>query len=227
MFNSTTAMLSTLKGMPLTLLLAMFLSPTLPLGEAEVAAMVGINRKTARGHLRFLMNLGLVSRTGRVDGWTLTAVSRQLPLPFAPLADGMSIGAMGKSYPSLPSSPSSSFKEETLEIAGGEEEATKLKGKSYPSAKSNGLLRAFQEAGIGMNMWEELAGYEWVTVDYVKAHTWLARQNGDPVGYQIQRMRCGDAAPSVVLDSCPTCGSSSLWNREKQTCYKCSGAIKT
>jgi hypothetical protein len=139
-----------------------------------------------------------------------------------PLADG----GTGNFYPSLTSpSTSSSSKEGTLDLAGEGEEGRFLRGNFYPSAEMGDLVAAFREAGIGKNMWAELAGYEWVTVAYVQAHTWLAKKNGDPPSYQIQRMRCGDAAPVVRLEECPECGSKHFWDKQLQSCYKCSGLV--
>lgn len=61
------------------------------------------------------------------------------------------------------------------------------------------LTAAFQEAGIGCNMWPELAGLSHVTPDYVRAHTAGRRSDPDPrrrtVGLQIKKMRDEDPAP--------------------------------
>lgn len=228
MLNNTTAVLSLLKGMPLTVLVAMFAAPVLPISEVEIAAMIGINRKTARGHLRYLASLGLVNRNGRYEAWSLADGALQLPLPLVSLA----AGGKGKSYPSL-SSPSSSINEGLFGDLEGEEEARLAKGKSYPSrfadgeekARKRGLIQAFQRAGIGMNMWEELAGYLWVTAEWVDAHAEYARRVREPTSYVIQRLRCGDAVPEMVtVDVCPDCGSGDFWVDGR--CLVCAGLIK-
>ena len=229
MLNNTTAVLSLLKGMPLTVLVAMFAAPVLPISEVEIAAMIGINRKTARNHLRYLAGLGLVDRNGRFEAWTLADGARQLPLPLVSLASG----ARGKSYPSLPSSSSSINRESDFERLEEEEEEATTRGKSYPSrfvngrkeARKKGLIQAFQSAKIGMNMWEELAGYEWVTADLVHAHAEYARKADEPTSYVIQRLRCRDPVPKEDFSACPVCGESAFWTNDQ--CLLCDGVIKT
>jgi len=247
--QSVASVLSLLKGMPLTVLVVLFAAPVLPIGEMEVASMLGVSEKTVRKHLRFLQVHGFVVRTGRYGGWNLTDGAFQLPLPMRRLSDGES--GNGKGYRSQPSSTTSSLYVEGSGIVEEEVGNGDGNGKSYRSiddgattspalrrkrrsrfgaarrmAQSRGLVQVFQEAGIGMNMWEELAGYEWVTADYVAAHCAKVAADGDPVSYAIHRMRCGDAAPVVVLKTCPKCGESSGWSVKEQRCYYCDGTIK-
>lgn len=90
MFNSTASVLQTLSGNKLHVLIALFSMAVLPVGEQEVAAVCGMNRKTARSHLRQLAALGLVARGGyrEKESWTLTSAAHQLPLPLRSLAAG-------------------------------------------------------------------------------------------------------------------------------------------
>ncbi len=268
MLNNTTAMLTTLRGMPLTILVALFLSPVLPIGESELAAMIGINQKTVRGHLNFLKGLGLVVRNGRYSAWSLGDGAHQLPLPLVPLSNGScesnlsngksylsqdedpkaAVSLSGKSYLSqnenpdetvsssgksyLSPSSSSSFKDQEEEGRILEEEEKGGNGKSYLSPQKQqeakqGLIPAFQAAGIGMNMWGELAEYEWVTAEFVAAHSVYAKRHREPPNYVIQRLRCGDLVPETAVSDagCPTCGSSRYWANDR--CLKCAGIIKS
>lgn len=82
MFDSTASVLQTLSGRKLHVLIALFSMVVLPVGEGEIAATVGCDAKTARGHLNALEKLGLVARMSRYDAWTLTTEAHQLPLPI-------------------------------------------------------------------------------------------------------------------------------------------------
>jgi hypothetical protein len=51
-----------------------------PLGESQIACILDIHPETTRIYLRSLARLGLVTRTHRFNGWTLTAGGRQMIL---------------------------------------------------------------------------------------------------------------------------------------------------
>ena len=68
--------------MPLTILLAMFVSERLPMSEGQLAVAVNRGRNAVGRHLHDLSRRGLVFRTRRVGGWDLTPLAQQLPLPF-------------------------------------------------------------------------------------------------------------------------------------------------
>jgi hypothetical protein len=51
-----------------------------PVGESEIARILDIHPETTRIYLRSLARLGLVTRTHRFNGWTLTAGGRQMIL---------------------------------------------------------------------------------------------------------------------------------------------------
>lgn len=93
MFDSTASVLQTLSGRKLHVLIALFSMVVLPVGEGEIAATVGCDVKTARGHLNALEKLGLVARMSRYDAWTLTTEAHQLPLPIKRLDANAGTGA--------------------------------------------------------------------------------------------------------------------------------------
>jgi DNA-binding transcriptional ArsR family regulator len=51
-----------------------------PVGESEIASILDMYPTTVRTHLRSLARLGVVTRTHRYNGWTLTAGGRQMIL---------------------------------------------------------------------------------------------------------------------------------------------------
>jgi hypothetical protein len=51
-----------------------------PVGESQIARLLDIHPETTRIYLRSLARLGLVTRTHRFNGWTLTAGGRQMIL---------------------------------------------------------------------------------------------------------------------------------------------------
>jgi predicted transcriptional regulator len=51
-----------------------------PVGESEIANILDMYPTTVRTHLRSLARLGVVTRTHRYNGWTLTAGGRQMIL---------------------------------------------------------------------------------------------------------------------------------------------------
>jgi hypothetical protein len=51
-----------------------------PVGESQIAQILDIHPETTRIYLRSLARLGLVTRTHRFNGWTLTAGGRQMIL---------------------------------------------------------------------------------------------------------------------------------------------------
>ena len=110
-------------------------------------------------------------------------------------------------------------------------------GKNYPhrqklstgSAKpvdnfKPGLIAAFQKAGIGRNMWHELAALDWVTAEYVVAHSRLRKEETGDIPLMIFRMREGDGTPVFEFEVCPDCGSRI---RNGLDCLRCSGVIKS
>ena len=240
MFGTTAAALQMLDGRKLHVFIALVaLRKQMPVSESDVARMIGCNRKTARTHLQSLEALGVVLHRGEFSKrpWTLSDGARQIPLPLlwqghdgVFLENGAKHNSEGKSYPHRFTSSSSSSIEGTLKNLEEEEEIVPQVGKTYPHRQKKalapnkpGLIKALEESGIGRNMWQKLAGLEWVTAEYVAAHTWLRRENKDPVSYQVQRMLSGDLMPVVVETAvCGACGKSI--NPKLGRCY--CGSVK-
>jgi len=203
MYDSPAIVLQLLKGNKLHVLITLFCLQ-LPTSEIQVAAMSGLNRKTARATLNQLVALGLVLRSGSTRSpWDLTATALQLPLPLRQL-QGNHIGT-----PVLP------------DVV---EPSPLLEPKKQAAPHNPGLIHAFQEAGIGRNMWLELAGYSWITPEYVTAHARAVRQRGESVGLLVHCLREHDPMPIFNEQNvCPDCGNRLFGNE----CLICSGVIET
>ncbi len=81
-FETPQEMVRQLSGMPLTILLAMFVAERLPMSESQLAVAVDRGRNMVGRHLRGLKERGLVFRVRHFGGWDLTPSARQLPFPF-------------------------------------------------------------------------------------------------------------------------------------------------
>jgi hypothetical protein len=83
-----------------------------PVGESQIAQILDIHPETTRIYLRSLARLGLVTRTHRFNGWTLTAGGRQMILgegkdPWPVLGSGK-IKTSAENPRSIPESPPAS-----------------------------------------------------------------------------------------------------------------------
>ncbi len=100
-----------------------------PVGEGEIARMLDIHPETMRTYLRSLARLGMVTRTHRYQGWTLTGGGRQMilgesnnewPGGQGPIKQTEKIKASAENPRSLPAAAASlilSLKEENDEAA--------------------------------------------------------------------------------------------------------------
>jgi hypothetical protein len=83
-----------------------------PVGESEIARILDIHPETTRIYLRSLARLGLVTRTHRFNGWTLTAGGRQMILGEAddpwPVLQPGKIKTSAENPRSTPERPSAS-----------------------------------------------------------------------------------------------------------------------
>lgn len=59
------------------------------------------------------------------------------------------------------------------------------------------LADAFRAAGLGTNIWAELAGLEWVTPELVRAHDAYRRSRREKPGMLVTRLRCNDLVPEL------------------------------
>jgi hypothetical protein len=62
------------------------------------------------------------------------------------------------------------------------------------------LAEAFRAAGLGTNIWAELAGLEWITPELVRAHDAQRRARREKPGMLVTRLRCHDPAPELPGD---------------------------
>ena len=212
MFDSTAAVLQVMPGNRLRVFIALVsLQHLLPVGERDVAAVAGVHRHTVRSHLLALAALGLVARGPwqARNSWTLTAVAYQLPLPGLGLFSGEESKTCTLESKlttlSLSSSSRSNIKTKKGKNSGEEEERAG-ESKTWTLVDAE-LAAALAEAGVGRNAWRKLSECGWVSSEYVRAHTWLRKKNGDPLRYQVQRMLDGDGMPVVVETAvCERCG---------------------
>lgn len=75
------------------------------------------------------------------------------------------------------------------------------------------LLFALKRAGIGSNMWQELAALEWITAEYVTGHDRYRRSNRESVGLLITRLRCCDEIPANDTDTNSGPDVATEWER--------------
>lgn len=73
-----------------------------------------------------------------------------------------------------------------------------------PSSCPEDLAAAFRDAGLGQNIWPELAAYPWVSPRYVRAMAARIRAHPDPArrntGFLIHCIRSGDPEPDWCED---------------------------
>lgn len=225
--NNALLTLRALKSVPLTILMALFLKQS-PATQQWLVTTLGYSKKTVSNALSFLTSSGYVERVGYRQ-WRLH--NGQLPLPgFGPpaLPSGRGENREGaKNTLSKPEGVKNTLSPPTTtttEIVEVEIEKKVVVVSKEPEGVKNTLsnpegventpsaehVKAFREAGIGRQLWPELAALPHVTPDYIRAHT-TARQAGvgqyqelakRNVGFQIHCMRFGDPAP----DFCQECG---------------------
>ncbi|MEJ2263865.1 MAG: DnaA N-terminal domain-containing protein [Anaerolineales bacterium] len=115
-----------------------------PVGESEIASILDIHPQTIRSYLESLARLGVVTRTHRYQGWTLTGGGRQMILGES--VDELPGGHAGKiktsakksrsnakisrSLPLAAASLSLSLKEESKEAAAAQAGASAKKSRS-------------------------------------------------------------------------------------------------
>ncbi|MCP5096244.1 MAG: hypothetical protein GY943_11885 [Chloroflexi bacterium] len=93
-------------------------------------------------------------------------------------------------------------------------------------AKTLGLEKPFQDAGIGINMWSKLMSIE-ITAELVCAQTAAAEARGDPPNFIVQRLLNGDKVPStpgkLPTRICNTCKKtlSDIEQLLEGECFEC------
>ena len=150
------------------LMLIILLDPK-PVGESIISGILGINRKTARSHLKALSQLNCIARSGYFGGFILTQGGRQLILPVDSSL-GTNAPSLGKNDPVvLPSSATYLNKKEHSYQAAEAEELGKNApslGKNDPVAKEiDNLLITL---GIGQNKRDAIKVLPYLTPESIK-----------------------------------------------------------
>lgn len=182
----------------------------------------GMAEATIDKGLAWLEPRRLIQNNGKFNGWSLTAVAHQLPLPFASLTtghqnalpaqhgaatpqngDGESFGGENpKIWGFLSSSSSSDLLLEERDQE--EEEEARENPKIWGFLDDDDIRQMLIDAGIGPRSRKlvELLALN-LDVDFVAAHVHVWQRRGDePPGYLITRLESGEAPP---VCNCPDC----------------------
>jgi predicted transcriptional regulator len=141
-----------------------------PVGESEIASILDMYPTTVRTHLRSLARLGVVTRTHRYNGWTLTAGGRQMILGES--IDEILAAHTGKIKTSVKNSRSrvkisrSRYSRGMRIIKKGDRTALGS-ARSDPVVQAN--LEAFASIGLACNDFVlEICQMDHVTPDYIR-----------------------------------------------------------
>lgn len=163
------------------LLLIILVDPR-PVGESLISGILGIDRKTARGHLKGLSQLNCIARSGHFEGFILTQGGRQLILPVDSSL-GRNSPLMGKNSPSFPSSSATTLNRKVGKIEGKIEEEEYSLGKNYPimgdiSPLNTEIDTQLMNLGIGKNKREQIMNLNYLTPEMIKNKIADLRQRG-------------------------------------------------
>lgn len=189
-----------------------------PTGEVEIAEILDINQETARRYLKSLCRVGLATRTGRFQGYTLTGLGSQLVLPMETpvLERGKSALERGKTALDAPitTTVKDSINKSESEVVESESANAENPRSLSTGAVDNPVWKELKAAGIGHNKrTEKLAKMEHVTPQYVKAWAAQMRQDNkaDQTGLLITILEGGQEAPPTYPNGhlqtcgCPEC----------------------
>jgi hypothetical protein len=207
-----------LKGPPLTILIAIFVAQQ-PVSQNWLCEMLGYDQKTVKRHLGYLRHGGYVERTD-FQSWQLVggrpglaALQSLLPPPSEP-APEPAAESYPQSYPqqgatedsktgNFPTFSPTTTCSKPVEEKSSKSSSTEAKPEKIPISPE--LAAVLQEAGIGRNLWPELAALPHVAPAYVRAQLARVKEHPDPAkrttGFLIHVLRCGDPVPQV----CPHC----------------------
>lgn len=219
------ALLRNLKGAPISVIWALLMvnmhtpaGAVYTLKNKELEVWTGYSDKPVSTALDLLHTMGMVAQN-QAGGWYLTTAAYQLPLPLW-LGDGNGRAPLSESSRRISPTLSSSSSLLTTSMDPEEEERT-------ASARAAEILRLnplpvdnsvdnsvpdvrdwLLRGGIGPNsvkMRQLLA--EDRSLPYVKAHVLerlyhVRRGEHFPVGWLINKLECGDAAPPMRCEGC-------------------------
>jgi hypothetical protein len=188
MENTSITLLRSIKGAPLSILVALFLSVD-PIGHDYLCRVTGYSKDSVTNGLQILNDLGLASPLPgkRYCGWMLSAKAKQLELFAGSPNFQDSNNTTTSDEHSLTILSSSSTPSES--VFSGLEMSEKLEiTKELRNAKIYGITAM------------KLAKDPFITLDYVKAHIAKAKREKTDTALLIYRMKEHDPMPEDETD---------------------------
>ena len=189
MENTTITLLRSVKGAPLSILIALFLTNG-PIGHDYLCRITGYSKDSVTNGLQILNDLGLASPLPgkRYCGWMLSTKAKQLEI-FTGSPDFQDSNITTKpnedALTILSSSSSKVFEGEILGLDTSEK------------MQINNELR---KAGVYGITAMKLANDPFITLDYVKAHIAKAKREKTDTALLIYRMKEHDPMPEDETD---------------------------
>ena len=174
-----TVMVRALRGAPISCLIAIALARQ-PVGNQWLTRVTGYSDKPISEAMKTLKEFGLVVTNGRYDSWRLADNNFQLPF---------SIEGTRNNSDSQPTTTTAYIEESN------ENEQKKKKGTRN---NSDSIIFELRKAKIYEPTASELAGLNWVTLEYIRAHVQRAISDNTPTGLLVHRIRSGDDAPETI-----------------------------
>lgn len=193
--------LRSVKGAALSVLMA-FMFEQKPLGHDYLVRVTGWSKTKVTEGIQILNDLGYIESAShkRYNGWVLTAKLHQLGLfegnpKLWASNDDTSTTALIVREDNQEGSRSINNREAQIM---GFDVIDEFKQRTQEH-KKNINLNALHSLGIMGKTAVDLAGRDYMTLDYIKAHGDRAKREGTPIGILITRMRDHDPAPAQVL----------------------------
>ena len=193
------ATLRALKGAPLSILIAMVLAQQ-PIGEKWLVTVTGYSANTIRLGLSFLLEIQMIGRNGRYNGYVLMDGAMQLPIGMAEIGERQKM--------TLPSSSTTTAlnKNQKEKNEGNEEAADE-----GPSKFDARLVSMLHSEGIMEPTATQIAELPWINETYLQAHFKKARSQRTPIPLLIHRLRSHDPKPMTEEEK-----QNEYWKKVKQ-----------
>jgi len=187
------------KGAPLTVLIAM-LELGGEAGVDRICQLTTYTDKTVSRALDALSDAGLVTKTNRFNGWTLTMHGKQIPFTLVGNRGGENL-RLGVGEISSVVNAVKPLSLESFESLDTPEPTT------TPREISPTRLAALREVGISGKVRDELAADDFLTPEYIRGHNSMRQEDGLGTGMLVVRLRGHDPLPKRFLKPpCPECG---------------------
>jgi hypothetical protein len=180
MFNLAT--LRALKGAPLSILIAMMIAQQ-PVGEGWLETITGYSQNTVRNGCKFLLEIQMIQRNSRYQGYTLTNGARQLAIENDPFGERQKM--------TLPDPTTT----DTLNKKEADESEERAVEEDQRAVKNDSRLVLLYSAGIMEPTASRLLEKSWMTYDYIEAHIDKADREGTAIPLLIHRIRSHDPKP--------------------------------